>query len=70
MEIERVASHYIADIIIAQETCVGNSEYRQTENYNFWTASDKKAKENKGNDIKESKKIKGRGKGERPECKN
>ena len=77
LELDRIATHHKADIIIAQETGVENSEFRETENYYFWTASDKKAKKNKEKDEKEKKESKGnkgagkegkkgRGKGKRP----
>ena len=46
-ELDRVASENDADIVIAQETGIENSEYRETKNYAIWTASDKEAKERK-----------------------
>ena len=41
-ELERVAKEYNADIIIAQEIGIENSEKRETDTYIFWTASDNK----------------------------
>ena len=65
-ELDRIAMHFEADLIIAQETGIENSEYRETKNFAIWTASDKEAKERKEKDIKEIVTAKGRGKGKRP----
>ena len=68
-ELERVAKEYKADIITAQETGIENSQIIETEEYIFWTASDKTAKEQKDKDMQDkgnSKGNKGRGKGKGP----
>ena len=54
MELDRIAKHFDADVIIAEETGIENSEFRETDNYHIWTASDKEAKERKEKSLKQS----------------
>ena len=50
LELDRVAHKLQADIIIAQETGIENSEFIRSDNYLIWTASGKTAKDNKEKD--------------------
>ena len=52
LELDRIVNELNADIILAEETGIENSEKRETDNYIYWTASDAKAKESKDKDRK------------------
>ena len=68
MELCRTAKMNNADIFIAQETGIENSESKEIEEYMIWTSSDNEAKKNKDEYNKKQKEEKGRGrgKGKRP----